>query len=59
MVLLWLRKNIISTFVEIIFWLPPLDEFANSVTSYDRGRMMILKGVFSELGIEVVDIDSL
>ena len=40
-------------------WLPQLDEFANSVTSYDRGRMMILKDIFLELGIEVTDVNAL
>lgn len=40
-------------------WLPQLDDFANSVTSYDRGKMMMLKDMFLELGIEVTDVNAL
>lgn len=40
-------------------WLPPAEDFANSVTSYDRGSMMMLKDVFLELGIEVMDVNKL
>ena len=37
-------------------WLPPLDEFANPVASYDRGKLMMLKEVFLELDVNVKDI---
>lgn len=39
MVLLWFRKNIISTFVEIIFWLPFTDTFLTNVPSYGSSKM--------------------
>ena len=39
------------------FWLPPLDDFANAVASYDRGKFLIIKETFLELGIEVKGVD--
>ena len=49
MVLLWLRKNIISTFVEIIFWLPFTDTFLTNVPNYGSSKMTRMRTLLSDV----------
>lgn len=64
MVLLWFRKNIISTFVEIIFWLPFTDTFLTNVPSYGSSKMTRMRVLLDDakeenlVALDMANIDN-